>query len=72
MEAPPDPGPASLSPSRKRKKNGEFPHLLLLVKIGLMTEQELEKIRDSHAKFLASLEPYILLLSLMVCGEKPY
>lgn len=46
--------------------------LLLLAKIGLMTEQELKKIHDSHTKFLTSPRPYILLLSLMVCGEKPY
>lgn len=45
--------------------------LLPLVKVGLMSEQELEKIRASRDKFLASPEPYILTLSLMVCGEKP-
>lgn len=45
--------------------------LLPLVKIGLISEQELEKIRVSRKKFLDSPEPYILSLSLMVCGEKP-
>lgn len=45
--------------------------LLPLVKIGLMTEQALEKIRASRDKFLASPEPFILGLSLMVCGKKP-
>jgi ubiquinone/menaquinone biosynthesis C-methylase UbiE len=45
--------------------------LLFLVKEGRMSSQEIESIRNSHAKFLASPEPYILLLSLMVCGEKP-
>lgn len=45
--------------------------LLPLVKVGLMSGQELEKIRASRDKFLASPEPYILTLSLMVYGEKP-
>jgi len=45
--------------------------LLPLVKFGLMSEQELEKIRVSRTKFLASPEPYILSLMLMVHGEKP-
>jgi len=45
--------------------------LLPLVKVGLVSELELEKIRASRDKFLASPEPYILTLSLMVCGEKP-
>lgn len=46
--------------------------LLPLVKVGLMSEQELEKIRVSRTKFLASPEPYILNLMLMMCGEKPH
>lgn len=45
--------------------------LLPLVRNGLMSEQELELIRISRAKFLDSPEPYILTLSLMVYGEKP-
>lgn len=45
--------------------------LLPLVKVGLVSEQEMEKIGDSRDKFLASPEPYILILSFMVCGEKP-
>ncbi len=45
--------------------------LLILVKAGLMSSQEIESIRGSHGRFLAAPEPYILLLSLMVCGEKP-
>lgn len=44
--------------------------LLPLVKVGLMSEQELEKIRAARDKFLDAPEPYILTLSLMVCGEK--
>lgn len=44
--------------------------LLPLVKTGLMSEQELEKIRVSRMKFLDSPDPHILTLSLMVCGEK--
>ena len=44
--------------------------LLPLVKTGLVSEQELENIRSSRHKFLASPEPYIFTLSLMVCGEK--
>ncbi|HEY4688011.1 MAG TPA: methyltransferase domain-containing protein [Anaerolineae bacterium] len=44
--------------------------LLPLVKVGLLSEQELENIRVSRARFLASPEPYILTLSLMVYGEK--
>lgn len=45
--------------------------LLPLVRIGLVSEQEFEQIRVSHMKFLASSEPYMLILSFMVCGEKP-
>ncbi|MGE5223565.1 MAG: class I SAM-dependent methyltransferase [Omnitrophica WOR_2 bacterium] len=45
--------------------------LLPLVKIGLVSEQELEKLRISRDKFLASPEPYVLMLIWMVCGEKP-
>lgn len=45
--------------------------LLPLVKFGLMTETELENLRGSREKFLSSANPYILTLSLMVCGEKP-
>lgn len=45
--------------------------LLGLVKAGLLSSQELESIRGSHERFLTSPEPYILFLSLMVCGEKP-
>ena len=44
--------------------------LLPLVRVGMMTEQELEKVRASRDKFLASPEPFILTLSLMVCGKK--
>jgi SAM-dependent methyltransferase len=46
--------------------------LLPLVRMGLVSEQELEQIRISCNKFLDSPEPYILMLSLMICGEKPH
>ncbi len=45
--------------------------LLPLVSIGLMSAQELEQVRASRTKFLASPEPYMLILSLMASGEKP-
>lgn len=45
--------------------------LLSLVKMGLLSEEELEQFRVSHAAFLESPEPYTLWLSLMICGEKP-
>lgn len=45
--------------------------LLPLVKIGLLSELELEKLRISLDRFLASPEPYIMMLTWMVCGEKP-
>jgi ubiquinone/menaquinone biosynthesis C-methylase UbiE len=44
--------------------------LLPLVQLGLMSAGELDEIRASRAKFLASPHPYILNLSLMICGEK--
>lgn len=46
--------------------------LLPFVKMGLMTEQEVEKVREARQKFLESPKPYILLLMLMVSGEKPH
>lgn len=45
--------------------------LLPLVKMGLMSEQDVETWRASRTKFLEAPEPFILLLSLMACGEKP-
>jgi ubiquinone/menaquinone biosynthesis C-methylase UbiE len=45
--------------------------MLPLVKMDLMSAQELEQFRVSHTKFLDSPEPYTLWLSLMICGEKP-
>lgn len=46
--------------------------LLPLVRIGLMSERELDEIRVSRAQFLDSPDSYILTLSLMVCGEKQH
>ncbi len=46
--------------------------LLPLVTMGLMSETDLERLRVSITKFLASPEPYLLLLSLMIGGEKPH
>jgi hypothetical protein len=43
---------------------------LPLVKDGVLSEEELENLRISHTRFLASPAPYILMLSLMACGEK--
>ena len=43
-----------------------------LVRMGLMSDPELERIRVSVTKYLASPEPYLLMLSLMICGEKPH
>jgi ubiquinone/menaquinone biosynthesis C-methylase UbiE len=45
--------------------------LIPLVEIGLMSEKDLEKLRISRIKFTDSTDPYILMLSMMVCGEKP-
>jgi ubiquinone/menaquinone biosynthesis C-methylase UbiE len=45
--------------------------MLPLVKMGLLSEQDLELFRVSRTEFLDSPEPYTLWLSLMVCGEKP-
>ncbi len=42
-----------------------------LVKAGLMTEQEVEDLRDSGDRFLNSEQPFILMLTFMACGEKP-
>ncbi len=44
--------------------------LLPLVKMGMITEMEMEQIRASRKEFLTSPDPYLLTLSLMVCGEK--
>ena len=45
--------------------------LLPLVTIGLISEQDLDKIRISVTQFLSSPEPYVLMFVFMVCGEKP-
>ncbi len=42
-----------------------------LVKLGLLSEQDLERYRAALTTFLASPEAYTLWLSLMICGEKP-
>lgn len=44
---------------------------LRLVQMGVITEQELEALRQEREQFLASPHPYVLLLWLMACGEKP-
>ena len=44
--------------------------LLPLVQMGIFPEEEMERIRASHDRFLESPNPYILMLSLMVGGEK--
>ena len=45
--------------------------LLPLVQIGVMSEQDLDKVRVSVAKSFGSPDPYVLILFFMVCGEKP-
>ncbi len=45
--------------------------LLPLRKAGLLTEEELERVRSSYTRFLAAAKSYVLMLSLMVSGEKP-
>jgi hypothetical protein len=45
--------------------------LLPLVKAGWVSEEEFRHFRASRDEFLASPEPYILMLGLMACGEKP-
>lgn len=44
--------------------------MLRLVKMGLLSEQELDKIRTARATFLTAPDKFILMLSLMACGEK--
>jgi hypothetical protein len=41
------------------------------VRAGLMSEQELQQFRASREAFLAADRPYILMITLMACGEKP-
>jgi SAM-dependent methyltransferase len=45
--------------------------LLPLVKAGLFSEQELAGIRAAHQKYLSSPNPYLLMVSWMVGGQKP-
>jgi ubiquinone/menaquinone biosynthesis C-methylase UbiE len=45
--------------------------LLPLVKVGLVSEEEIQRFRTSRDAFLASPRPYVMMLGLMVCGEKP-
>ncbi|ACB53110.1 unknown [Crocosphaera subtropica ATCC 51142] len=42
-----------------------------LVKMGLMTEEELASLRQSKEDFLASPHPFVLVIWLMACGAKP-
>lgn len=44
---------------------------LPLVKLGLLSQQEVESFIASREKFLASPNPFILVLWLLACGEKP-
>ncbi|MDJ0843721.1 methyltransferase domain-containing protein [Crocosphaera sp.] len=44
---------------------------LRLVKMGLMTEEELASLSQSREDFLASAHPFVLLIWLMACGAKP-
>ena len=46
--------------------------LLLLVRSGLMSEQDLDKLRVSATEFFMSPEPHVLMLFFMACGEKPH
>jgi ubiquinone/menaquinone biosynthesis C-methylase UbiE len=41
------------------------------VRAGLMSEQEVQQFRASRDAFLAADSPYILMVTLMACGEKP-
>jgi ubiquinone/menaquinone biosynthesis C-methylase UbiE len=45
--------------------------LLRLVKAGMMTGEELERLRGAREAFLASDRPHILMVMLLACGEKP-
>ena len=45
--------------------------LMVLVNIGLLSNDELEQIRVSREKFRTSTDPYVLLIWLMTCGVKP-
>jgi hypothetical protein len=45
--------------------------LLPLVRMGWISETELDRLRSVHAQFLASPTPYVLLIMLLACGEKP-
>jgi len=45
--------------------------LLPLVKAGWVSEEEFRRFRASRDEFLASPGPYVLMLGLMACGEKP-
>jgi SAM-dependent methyltransferase len=53
-------------------RNIDPDRMLSLVKLGLITEQDLERFRVALTKFSASPEAYTLWLSLMMCGEKPH
>ncbi len=44
---------------------------LRLVKMGLMTEEEFASLNQSREEFLASDNPFVLLIWLMACGAKP-
>ena len=45
--------------------------MLPLVKLGLLTEQEMQSFAASREQFLASPDPFMLTLWLTACGEKP-
>ena len=44
--------------------------LVPLIQAGMISKEEIDRIRNSRRKFLNSPSPYILTLSMMVCGEK--
>jgi ubiquinone/menaquinone biosynthesis C-methylase UbiE len=45
--------------------------LLPLAKAGWVSEEEIQQFRASRDVFLASPGPYVMMLGLMACGEKP-
>lgn len=45
--------------------------MLPLVRASLLSGEEMESLRGSYKQFLASPQPYVLILGLMVYGEKP-
>lgn len=46
--------------------------MLALVKLGLLSEQDVDRFRVALKRFAASPGAYTLWLSLMICGQKPH